>query len=202
MEKIIWVIGDDRLEMIEAQRRINAAGSMRALCLLSFEAVQKAALAQEEGERSRISTPSLIIFDYQMAKKEDFASVLFLRKQQSLGGVPLFFMTEKRSEELDEECYEKGATVVVHKPFSRAGIMRIERTAWQHEATKTTRSCCKNRQEICRRQKRSFGLTNSSSQEINCCIRFLDVISQIMSLTAFWKIPKVRLLEVRSESLR
>lgn len=71
MEKIIWVIGDDRLEMIEAQRRINAAGSMRALCLLSFEAVQKAALAQEEGERSRISTPSLIIFDYQMAKKED-----------------------------------------------------------------------------------------------------------------------------------
>ena len=120
MEKIIWVIGDDRLEMIEAQRRINAAGSMRALCLLSFEAVQKAALAQEEGERSRISTPSLIIFDYQMAKKEDFASVLFLRKQQSLGGVPLFFMTEKRSEELDEECYEKGATVVVHKPFSRA----------------------------------------------------------------------------------
>lgn len=138
MEKIIWVIGDDRLEMIEAQRRINAAGSMRALCLLSFEAVQKAALAQEEGERSRISTPSLIIFDYQMAKKEDFASVLFLRRQQSLGGVPLFFMTEKRSEELDEECYEKGATVVVHKPFSRAGIMRIERTAWQHEATKTT----------------------------------------------------------------
>ena len=202
MEKIIWVIGDDRLEMIEAQRRINAAGSMRALCLLSFEAVQKAALAQEEGERSRISTPSLIIFDYQMAKKEDFASVLFLRRQQSLGGVPLFFMTEKRSEELDEECYEKGATVVVHKPFSRAGIMRIERTAWQHEARKTTRLCCKNRQEICRRQKRSFGLINSSSQEINCCIRFLDVISQIMSLTAFWKIPKVRLLEVRSESLR
>ena len=30
MEKIIWVIGDDRLEMIEAQRRINAAGSMLA----------------------------------------------------------------------------------------------------------------------------------------------------------------------------
>lgn len=77
MEKIIWVIGDDRLEMIEAQRRINAAGSMRALCLLSFEAVQKAALAQEEGERSRISTPSLIIFDYQMAKKRGFCQCSF-----------------------------------------------------------------------------------------------------------------------------
>lgn len=49
MEKIIWVIGDDRLEMIEAQRRINAAGSMRALCLLSFEAVQKAALGTGGG---------------------------------------------------------------------------------------------------------------------------------------------------------
>ena len=136
MEKIIWVIGSDRLEMIEAQQRINAAGSMRALCLLSFDAVKKAAQAQERGEQSRISTPSLIVLDYQTEKQEDFASLQLLREQKSLGGVPLFFMVGKRSEELDEECYSRGATVVVHKPFSRAGIMRIERTAWQHEATK------------------------------------------------------------------
>ncbi|MCI5640314.1 MAG: adenylate/guanylate cyclase domain-containing protein [Lachnospiraceae bacterium] len=136
MEKIVWVIGSDRLEMIEAQQRINAAGSMRALCLLSFDAVKKAAQAQERGEQSRISTPSLIVLDYQTEKQEDFASLQLLREQKSLGGVPLFFMVGKRSEELDEECYSRGATVVVHKPFSRAGIMRIERTAWQHEATK------------------------------------------------------------------
>lgn len=35
MEKIIWVIGDDRLEMIEAQRRINAAG-FNACALSAF----------------------------------------------------------------------------------------------------------------------------------------------------------------------
>lgn len=35
MEKIIWVIGDDRLEMIEAQRRINA-GRINACALPAF----------------------------------------------------------------------------------------------------------------------------------------------------------------------
>ena len=64
MEKIIWVIGDDRLEMIEAQRRINAAGSMRALCLLSFEAVQKPHWHRRRGsgrESARLLLLSLTI---------------------------------------------------------------------------------------------------------------------------------------------
>lgn len=136
MEKIIWVIGNNRAEMIEAQRRINSTGSMRAFCMLSYEAVEKAAVTQSRGEASRISTPSLIVMDYDMAASEGFQSLSFLKKQEALAGVPVFFMVESRNREIDDDCYKKGAVVVLRKPFSQSEILRIERTAWQHEVTR------------------------------------------------------------------
>lgn len=140
MEKIIWVIGSNRKEMIEAQRQINSTGSMRAFCMLSFEAVEKAvdkAIASQSTQmRSQISTPSLIVLDYEMGSQEDYKLLLFLKNQQVLAGVPLFFAVENRSGELDEECYTRGATVVLSKPFTQVGILRMERIAWQHEVTK------------------------------------------------------------------
>ena len=117
-----------------AQRSINSTGSMRAVCLLSFGAVERAA-SDSEGS-SRFSTPSLIIMDYEMSVSEDFAILTFLKRQKSIASVPLFFMAESRSKDVDEECYEKGAMVVLGKPLSHTGILRIERTAWQHEVTK------------------------------------------------------------------
>lgn len=140
MEKIIWVIGNNRKEMIEAQRQINSTGSMRAFCMLSFEAVEKAVekavASQSPHIRSHISTPSLIVLDYDMAVQEEFELLMFLKNQQVLAGVPLFFMMENRSEALDEECYTRGAMVVLSKPFTKVAILRMERTAWQHEVTK------------------------------------------------------------------
>ena len=125
MEKIIWVIGNNRTEMIDAQRQINSTGSMRAVCLLSFEAVERAAIAQNKGEYSRIRTPSLIVMDYQMAVSEEFQSLSFLKKQEALAGVPFFFMVDNRNREIDEDCYQKGAMVVLRKPFSKAEILRM-----------------------------------------------------------------------------
>ncbi len=140
MEKIIWVIGCNRKEMIEAQRQINSTGSMRAFCMLSFEAVGKAvekAIASQSAQmRSQISTPSLIVLDYDMVSQENFKLLLFLKNQQVLAGVPLFFMIETRNQELDEKCYAKGAMVVLTKPLTKVAILRMERTAWQHEVAK------------------------------------------------------------------
>lgn len=131
MEKVIWIIGNDRREMIEAQRKINATGSMRAFCMLSFEALKKAV---EEPVSSRF--PSLIVLDYQLEAEEDFAIIAYLRQKEALAGVPLFFMASDRNQEIDEECFKRGAIVVLDKPFSKSGILRIERTAWQHDVTK------------------------------------------------------------------
>lgn len=136
MEKVIWVIGSNRIEMIEAQRRINSRGSMRALCMLSFEAVKKAVETQKNQTSSRLSTPSLIIIDYEESSANAFQDLSLIKSQGALAGVPIFFMVTNRTEELDEECYVKGAMVVLTKPFSDAGVVRIERSAWQYEVTK------------------------------------------------------------------
>lgn len=130
MEKVIWVIGNDRKDMIEAQRRINATGSMRSFCMLSFEAAKKA--MEQPGSKN----PSLIILDYEMEKKQDFPMLAYMHQQEALAGVPLFFMTAERNAELDEDCFSRGAIVVLDKPFSKSGILRIERTAWQYDVTK------------------------------------------------------------------
>ena len=124
MEHVIWVIGNDRRDMILAQRKINSTGSMRAFCMLSEAAVHKAVNVQNS------SFPSLIIMDYQMAHEEDFATLSFIKRQEALAGVPFFIMTEERNQEIDEICFAKGAMVVLHKPFSASGILRIEQVAW------------------------------------------------------------------------
>ncbi len=130
MRKTIWVMGTKRQDMITAQRQINALGSMRAVCLLSFAALERAVESLPD------KPPSLLILDYEMSKEEDFRSLDYWNQQPVLAGVPIFFMADKRNEELDEECYLKGATVVVHKPFTRSNILRIERSAWQYEVTR------------------------------------------------------------------
>lgn len=129
MEKIIWVIGDEKKQLVEAQRQINSYGSMRAVCMLSFDAVKKSMGSVKY-------MPDLIVLDYEMSEKHDFEILSFLKREQALAGVPLFFMVEKRDNDLDEECYRRGAVVIVHKPFSVSELLRIERTAWQHEVTK------------------------------------------------------------------
>ncbi len=136
MERVIWVIGNDRKEMLEVQRRINSTGSMRALCLLSTAMLERAIDSGTNAKGSRISSPSLIVVDYDTVEQEDFLSLSMLKNHQFLAGVPLFFMVKEKTKELDEKCFSFGGTVVLRKPFSKSAILRIERMAWQQEVTK------------------------------------------------------------------
>jgi len=136
MEKVIWVIGDDRAQMIDAQRKINGSGSMRAVCMLSFAAVKKSVDVQRVGERSLTNSPSLIVVDFETAKRDEFKALTIIRQNQALAGVPLVFLLEDRSKESDDDCYDKGAVLVLHKPLGESGIFRMERMAWQYEVTK------------------------------------------------------------------
>ena len=64
MGRNIWVIGNDRQEMIEAQRRINSTGGMRAVCKLSLEAVQRSIEERrlvEKASQEWREAPSLIM---------------------------------------------------------------------------------------------------------------------------------------------
>lgn len=136
MEKVIWVISDSREDIVTTQRQLNSTGSMRAFCMLSWEAVREAVHKQRMESPSRISTPSLMLMDYDLTAQNNYEVLTYLKSQEDLAGVPIVFMMDERSMEKDEECYERGATVVLHKPLSKSGILRIETMAWQHEVTK------------------------------------------------------------------
>ncbi len=136
MEKIIWVIGNNRQEMLEVQRSVNSMGSMRALCMLTTAALERAIQGRQANRDSRMGAPSLILADYETLESEDFASLSLLKNQPSLAGVPVFFMVTERTNEIDEKCFSLGAMVVLCKPFSRSSILRIEHMAWQQEVTK------------------------------------------------------------------
>ncbi len=130
MEKIIWVIGNKREDMIDAQRSINSTGSMKAVCILSVAALHSVF------EQGRL--PSLIILDYEMSVEEQFETLQLIKTIGSLAEIPLFFMTGASSEEALEECYEKGAISIIKKPFSKSGISRIEHMAWQFDVVKNS----------------------------------------------------------------
>ena len=132
MKRDVWVLCGSRKDMVDAQRRINAGGGLRAVCVLSFEALQKAVeRTMQTGEM-----PSLLIADYESACSEDFCGVKFLATQPAFLGIPLFFMVEGRTEEIDEKCYDLGAVVVFAKPFSERTMARIERAAMQQQMTR------------------------------------------------------------------
>lgn len=135
MEKNIWIVNSNKSELIEAQRLINADGGMRAFCMLTYEAVVKAVQCQQSQQTSD-RMPSLILMDYDTAEQEEYRTLKYIQEHTAYAGIPLFFMVAAKSKDLDEICYSHGATVALHKPFSTASILRIERTAWQHEMTR------------------------------------------------------------------
>ncbi|MBQ8526861.1 MAG: adenylate/guanylate cyclase domain-containing protein [Lachnospiraceae bacterium] len=132
MKKDVWVLCNSREDMIEAQRRINEGGGLKAFCLLHLDAVRKAAQRALETN----TMPSLLLVDYESGCREEFESIRFLLSKPAFVGIPLFFMASVKEKEIDEKCYELGATVVLHKPFSGASMLRIERAALQNEMTR------------------------------------------------------------------
>ncbi len=133
MVKIIWVIENDRAKMLELQRGINSFGSMRAMCMLSYDALKKTITERIEVQGSELARPSLILADYTMIK-DNPQIVDMLKDNPRLAGVPLFFVDDGSGVD-DEEYYLKGAMVVLKFPISHSGFVRIERAAWQYEVT-------------------------------------------------------------------
>lgn len=133
MEKNIWLLNNNKNELIDSQNKINADGSMRTICFLKYESVEAAVKRQDYDESRR---PSLIILDYDTEVDEDFKTMTYLQNLSAYAGIPLIFMVNSKSSDIDEICYEKGATIVLLKPFTRSAVLRIERTAWQYEKTR------------------------------------------------------------------
>ena len=137
MDKIIWIIEQQRNKMVDMQRKINAFGGMKAMCMLTVDAMKKTISEHIDsgGDNSRYS-PSLILLDYSMVEKDE--TVLnTLKAHPRLAGVPLYFTVPDSEDKENEEYYFKGAMVVLGEDLSKSDIIRIERAAWQYEITRS-----------------------------------------------------------------
>lgn len=135
MEKVIWIIENNRNEMIEIQRKINAEGSMRAVCMLSYEALNFTVVNRLSDQGQGEVLPSLIVANYEMCLEEE-RILLCIHHEQKLAGVPLLFICQEKSPDVEDWCYQNGALIVLDKPLSKQEVTRIERAAWQYENTK------------------------------------------------------------------
>ncbi|MDO5154665.1 MAG: adenylate/guanylate cyclase domain-containing protein [Eubacteriales bacterium] len=133
----IWVIGTDKKELIAVQRQVNEMGSMRAICMLTVDAVKKGIIETQEIETAKRKAPSLVIVDYQLQDEMCEAVIQLLKEQPNTAGVPLVFMMESTSKEQEALCYDKGATAVMQKPLMKSDWVRMERIAWQYDMTKS-----------------------------------------------------------------
>ena len=135
MELQIWLISKDRKRMIENQRAVNRSGSMRAVCILSVEALNKVAGSVAAGDDG-IEPPVLIVLEKTLIEENEEETLGFIKREDALAGIPLFIAVEERNELIDAECYGYGAMVVVHDILEHQEITRIEHVAWQYANTR------------------------------------------------------------------
>lgn len=128
MEKNIWIINSNKKELVETQGIINSGGTFRTIAMLSYKAVENAVLRSDMSLR-----PSTIIFDYNTEKECEFKSLEIIQGQSAYAGVPVIFIVNERDTETDEECYKRGAVIVISKPLNNSSMMRIKRMASQYE---------------------------------------------------------------------
>ena len=135
MEKIIWVIDNNKKDLIDMQRKVNAAGGIRSMSIVSNAALQKI-IEERLLKGDALSCPSLILISYNLLET-DKKILNQLKRQPKLAGVPLFFMVDN-GEDIDREVYYlEGAMIVLEKPVNSNGILRIRQAAEQYEITKS-----------------------------------------------------------------
>ena len=133
MEKIIWVIDNNKKDLIDMQRKINALGGICAMSIVSDVALQRI-IEERLVREDTLSCPSLILVSYQMLEKN---ILKMLKGHPKLAGIPLFFMVDN-GEDIDKEIYySQGAMLVLEKPVNQNGILRIRQAAEQYEMTKS-----------------------------------------------------------------
>lgn len=135
MDRIIWIVEENREKLLDAQRKINAYGAMKAMCILSADFMKRVIEERIDKDEESLSTPSLILVDEKLVRNsEDILNML--KMHSKLAGVPLFFMLDEIDGAKEEECYLKGAMVVIEKPLSKSALVKIESASWQYERSK------------------------------------------------------------------
>ena len=134
MERIIWIIENNKKDLIDMQRKINSFGGMRTTCIVS-DAVLRKNIEERLNQNDNLSSPSLILINFNMVK-ENPVILEILKQTPKLAGVPFFFLIEEGEEMDKEEYYLLGAMIVLEKPMSQNAVLRVAQASDQYEMTK------------------------------------------------------------------
>lgn len=135
MEKTIWIIEDNRKDLLDIQRKINSFGGIRSMCIFSMMALEKI-IEERLKQNDNLSSPSLILINYNMINK-DLSILKMLKSYPKLAGTPIFFLIDNGEDIEKEEYYLHGAMIVLEKPINQNGLLRIQQAAEQYEMTKS-----------------------------------------------------------------
>ena len=134
MERTVWIIENNKKDLLDMQRKINAFGSMRTICIFS-DLVLKKTIEERLNENDSLSNPSLILINFNMAN-QNITILETLKQTPKLAGIPFFFLVEPGEDIDKEEYYLLGAMIVLEKPINQNGVLRICQAADQYEMTK------------------------------------------------------------------
>lgn len=135
MERIIWIVEEDRNNILDAQRKINAYGGMKAMCIVSVEFMKQVIEERIDKDKNSTSNPSLILIGDNIIEKNDEV-ISVLKMHPKLASVPMFFSTDKIETSKEEEYYLKGAMMVVEKPLNKSALLKMYNASWQYELSK------------------------------------------------------------------
>ncbi len=134
MERTIWIIENNKKDLLDMQRKINSFGGMRTTCIFS-DLVLKKTIEERLNQNDILSSPSLILINFNMVN-ENFTILEMLKQTPKLAGIPFFFTIEPGEDIHKEEYYLLGAMVVLEKPINQNGLLRICQASDQYEMTK------------------------------------------------------------------
>lgn len=130
MEKIIWVLDKKRESILDIQRKINAQGSMKAICILSPEALKKN--LNELFNEKLWQLPSVILMDYEIASASRTVMDM-IKNNENTCSVPVIITLKPGMGDLNDTCILMGAAACVSKPISYEAVMEIEQLAAQYD---------------------------------------------------------------------
>ncbi len=130
MERNIWVINTNKLELLDIQNTLNKTGSLRTYCVTGVRTIDSFLKRFDEVR------PSVILIDYDNQKSENFKTLNKIKSVEEMSGIPIGFVASRRTDDVLDECYDKGAIFVFNKPLWKNDVKRISRAAWQHENMK------------------------------------------------------------------
>ncbi len=134
MERTIWIIENNKRDLLDMQRKINSFGGMCTTCIFS-DLVLKKTIEERLNQNDNLSNPSLILINFNMVN-QNFAILEMLKQTPKLAGIPFFFLVEQGEDIDKEEYYLLGAMIVLEKPINQNAVLRICQASDQYEMTK------------------------------------------------------------------